>query len=121
MLVDSQRLAGDGRLIDLEECIVGDNTTVGRDDGTLLNLEDVARDDFRSLNFLELAVTENGSLEGKSLLEFVDNGTGLELLYETDRGVEQKKTWKDTEISAGPTAAPCPPPRARRAGAGAGR
>lgn len=40
------------------------------------------------------------AVEGRkcSLLEFVDNRTGLEFLDETDRGVEEQQTADDTEI-----------------------
>ena len=44
------------------------------------------------------SVTENNSLESESLLQFVDNGTSLEFLDETNSSVEQKKTADDTEI-----------------------
>lgn len=64
----------------------------------LLDLEDITGDDVRGVNLLEGTITENNSLEGKSLLEFVDNGTGLEFLEETDAGVEQQETADDTEI-----------------------
>jgi len=37
VLVNSEGFTGDGGLIDLEEGIVGDNATVGWDDGTLEN------------------------------------------------------------------------------------
>ena len=44
------------------------------------------------------SVTENNSLESEGLLQFVDNGTSLEFLDETNSSVEQKKTADDTEI-----------------------
>ncbi len=44
------------------------------------------------------SVTENNSLESESLLQFLDNGTSLEFLDETNSSVEQKKTADDTEI-----------------------
>ncbi|TLD21338.1 hypothetical protein PspLS_09068 [Pyricularia sp. CBS 133598] len=89
VLVDSKRLASDGRLVNLEVGIVGDNATVGGNDGTLLNLENVTGNDLGSLNLLELTVTEDNSLQGESLLQLVDDGTGLELLDETNTGVKQ--------------------------------
>jgi hypothetical protein len=98
MLVDSERLASDGRLINLEEGVLGNDAAVGGNDGTLLNLQDITRNDLRGLNLLEGAVTEDNSLESQSLLQFVDNGTGLVLLEETNAGVEQQKTANDTEI-----------------------
>jgi hypothetical protein len=66
VLVDSERLTRDGRLVDLEEGIVGNDATIGGDDGTLLNLQDIAGDDLGSLNLLQGTVTENNSLESKS-------------------------------------------------------
>ncbi len=54
VLVDGERLTSDGALVNLEESIVGDNTTVGGDDGTLLYLEDIAGNDLGGLNFLEV-------------------------------------------------------------------
>lgn len=64
----------------------------------LLDLEDITRDDIRGINLLEGTITENNSLEGESLLEFVDNGTGLEFLEETDACVEEQETADNTEI-----------------------
>jgi hypothetical protein len=98
VLVDSERLAGDGGLIDLEVGIFGDNATVGGDDGTFFNLKNVTGDDFGGFDFLELAVTEDGGLESESLLEFFDNGAGLVFLDETDGGVEQQQGANNTEI-----------------------
>ncbi|TLS28806.1 hypothetical protein PpBr36_01840 [Pyricularia pennisetigena] len=89
VLVDSKRLASDGRLINLEIGIVGDNATVGGNDGTLLNLKNVTGDDLGSLDLLELTVTEDDSLQGESLLQLVDDGTSLELLDETNTSVKQ--------------------------------
>jgi hypothetical protein len=98
VLVDSERLASDGGLINLEESVLSDNATVGGDDRTLLNLQDIARDNFGGLNLLEGTVTENDSLESESLFEFFDNGTSLEFLDETDSGIEQEQSANDTEI-----------------------
>ncbi|KAH6608110.1 hypothetical protein Trco_004423 [Trichoderma cornu-damae] len=98
VLVDSERLAGDGGLVDLEESALGDDATIGGDDGTLLNLQNITRDDFGGLNLLQGTVTEDNSLESESLFEFFDDGTSLEFLDETDTGVEQEETQNDTEI-----------------------
>jgi hypothetical protein len=98
MLVDGERLTGKGGLIDLEESIFGNNATVGGDDSTLLNLEDITGNDLGSLDLLEGTVTENDSLESESLLQLVDNGTGLVFLEETDTGVKQEQSANDTEI-----------------------
>jgi hypothetical protein len=98
VLVNSERLASDSGLIDLEERVLSNDATISGNNGTLLNLEDITGNDERSLNFLEGTVTENDSLESESLLQLVDNRSSLELLDETDGGVEQKQTANDTEI-----------------------
>lgn len=64
----------------------------------LLNLEDITGNDLGGLNLLEGAVTEDDSLESESLLQFLDNGTSLEFLDETNGGVEQEQSADDTEI-----------------------
>jgi hypothetical protein len=99
VLVDSKGFTSDGGLINLEEGILGDNATVGGDNGTLLDLEDITGNDLRSLDLEETAITKNNSLERKSLLELSDDGTGLELLDETNTGVEEQETTDDTEIN----------------------
>ena len=98
-LLDSKGFTGNGGLINLEESVFGNEATVGGDNGTLLDLEDITGNDLRSLNLEETSITENNSLEGKSLLELLDDRTGLELLDETDEGVEQEETTDDTEIN----------------------
>jgi hypothetical protein len=98
VLVGGKRFTSDGGLIDLEESVFCDNATVGGDDGTFFDLEDITRHDFRGFDFGESTVTENGGLESESLLELVDDVTGLEFLDETDTGVEQKQGTNDTEI-----------------------
>lgn len=98
VLVDSEGFTSDGGLINLEESIFGDDATVGGNNGALLNLEDITGNNLGSLNLLEGAITENDSLEGKSLLEFLNNGTSLEFLNETNTSVKQEKSANDTEI-----------------------
>lgn len=98
VLVDSERLTSDGGLINLEEGVLGNDATIGGDDGTLLDLEDITGNDLGGLNLLEGAITEDDSLKGKSLLEFLDDGTGLVFLEETDAGVEHEQSADDTEI-----------------------
>lgn len=63
-----------------------------------LNLQDITRNDLGGLNLLEGAVTEDNSLESESFLQFVDDGTGLVFLDETNTGVEQQESANDTEI-----------------------
>jgi len=65
-LLNGERLARDGRLVDLEESTIGDDATISGDDGTLLNLEDITGDDFGCLNLFESAITQNDSLQGQS-------------------------------------------------------
>ena len=64
----------------------------------LLNLEDITGNDLSGLDLLQSTVTEDDSLESKSLLEFLDDRTSLVFLDETDRGVEQEQGANDTEI-----------------------
>jgi hypothetical protein len=64
----------------------------------LFDLQNVAGDDFWGLDFLELAVTENSSLERECLLQFGDDGAGLVFLDETDGGVEEQQSANDTEV-----------------------
>lgn len=74
VLVDSERLASDGRLINLDEAALGNKTTIRRNDGSFLNLENITGNDLRGFDFLESTVTEDDSLKSKSLFE---------LLYDT--------------------------------------
>jgi hypothetical protein len=96
MLVHGERLSGDGALVDLEEGILGDDPPVGRDNGTLFHLEDVARNDFRGLQFAKCTISENNGFQGQRLLQLVDNGASLEFLDETNGGVEKKQRTNDT-------------------------
>jgi len=66
VLVDSERLAGDGGLINLEIGILGNDAAVGGNDGTLLNLQDIAGNNLGGLELLQSTVTENNSLESES-------------------------------------------------------
>jgi hypothetical protein len=62
------------------------------------NLKNVTRNDFWSLDFEESTITENNRFESEGLLQLVDDGTGLELLDETNRGIEQEQSTNNTEI-----------------------
>lgn len=64
----------------------------------LLNLKDITGNDLRGLDLLESTITKNNGLQREGLLQFVDNGTSLEFLDETDGSVEQEQTADDTEI-----------------------
>lgn len=99
VLVDSERLSSDGGLINLAEAALGNETTISRNDRSLFDLEDVTGNDFRGLDLLESAITENNSLESKSFLELLDDGTSLVLLNETNTCVEKEKSANDTEIN----------------------
>jgi len=99
VLIDSEGLSSDSGLIDLQEGIIGNNATVGRNNSTFFDLEDVTGNDLRGLDFRKATVTENDSFEGESLLQFVDDRSGLELLDETDTGVEHQKSTDNTEIN----------------------
>jgi hypothetical protein len=98
VLVDSERLASDGRLIDLNEAALGNETTISRDDGSLFNLENITGNDLGGLDLLESTVTEDNSLKSQSFLEFFDDRTCLELLDETNTSVEQEKRTNDAKV-----------------------
>jgi hypothetical protein len=99
VLVDSERLASDGRLINLTEAALGNETTISGDDCTLFNLEDITGNDLRGFNLLEGTVTEDDSLESKSLFQLFDNATSLILLNESNTGVKKEKSADNTEIN----------------------
>lgn len=63
-----------------------------------VELKNVTRDNFGGFNFLEFTITQNGSLESKGFLQFVDNGPSPVFLGEADNGVEQQQGADDTEI-----------------------
>jgi hypothetical protein len=91
MLVYGQRLSRDGRLVNLEVGIFCDDTAIGGNDGTLLDLQDIARNDLGGLEFPESAVAKNNGLQSECFLEFIDDRTGLVLLDETDGSVEKQQ------------------------------
>jgi hypothetical protein len=99
VLVDSERFTSKSGLIDLEEGALGDDTTVSGDNGTIINLEDITGNDLVGLNLLQGTITEDSGLESESLLEFVDDRTGLVFLEETNTGVKQQETANNTEIN----------------------
>jgi hypothetical protein len=108
MFIDREGLASNGGLIDLEESIIGNNAAICGNDSTLgrfllapvhpqfwaigayfFDLQNITRHNFRSFDFKQSSVTENNSFQGKGLLQLVHNGTGLEFLDKTDRGIQQ--------------------------------
>ena len=141
VLVDSERLSGDGRLISGDEgvtlgdgallvdvlvillvigvgrvvkevlllhlevalevlgsVVVADEADIGGDGLTLLDDDDITRNDFAGKNSNLTAVTDNGSLHSNVTTERGDDIGGLLLLVPTDESVEQENTADDTEI-----------------------
>ncbi|VUC35121.1 unnamed protein product [Clonostachys rosea] len=99
VLVDSERFTSKSGLIDLEEGTLGDDATVSGNDGTIINLEDITGNDLVGLNLLQGTITEDSGLESESLLEFIDDRTGLVFLKEPDTGVKEQETANNTEIN----------------------
>lgn len=64
----------------------------------LFNLQDITRDNLRSLQFNQFAISTDHSLEGQCLLKLIDNRASLKLLYETDRGIKYKEGANNTEV-----------------------
>ena len=76
----------------------GEKKKKNREETDVFNLENVTGYDKRRLDFLELAITKDDGLESESLLELLDDGTGLIFLHETDGGVEKKEGTDDTKV-----------------------
>lgn len=72
VLVDCQRLTSDGQLINLQETVLGNQSTVGRQNGSLLSLENITRGHSRGIYFYNMAVSQNDGQESKHLFQFVD-------------------------------------------------
>src|SRR5271170_215030 len=89
VFIDVKRFSGDGRLIHLDECVLGDDTTVRRNNGTFFDLNDITWNDFGGFDFDEGTVSEGNGFKGKSLFQLFDNGTSLKFLDKTDCGVEE--------------------------------
>lgn len=64
----------------------------------LFNLQNVTGNDLGGLDLEQTTITEYHSLEGKGLLELVDNRSGLEFLDESNTGVEQQESADDTKV-----------------------
>jgi hypothetical protein len=73
VLINGERFSGNGRLINLDESVLGDDATIGRDNGTFLDLNNVTGNDFGSLDFQESTVSKSDSFKGKSFLQLFDN------------------------------------------------
>ncbi|KXT13275.1 hypothetical protein AC579_2498 [Pseudocercospora musae] len=82
----------------LRVVVIADETGVGRDGLTFLDDDDVAWNDFASLDILFLSVANDGRLHGNVALEFRNNICGLLFLVPTDDGVEQQNSDNDAEI-----------------------
>lgn len=65
----------------------------------LLDLENITGDDLGSLNFEKTTITENNSLQGKSLLQFFDDRTSLKFLNETNTSIEKQEGADDTKVN----------------------
>ena len=89
MFIDGKRFSGDGRLIDLDERVLGDDTPIGGNNCTFFDLNDITGNDFGGLEFDESAVSKGNCLECKSLLQLFDDGTGLEFLNKTDCSIKE--------------------------------
>jgi len=89
VFIDGKRFSGDGRLIHLDECVLGDDTTVRRNNSTFFDLNDITGNDFGGFDFDEGTVSEGNGFKGKSLFQLFDNGTSLKFLDKTDCGVEE--------------------------------
>jgi hypothetical protein len=98
VLVNSKRLTSNSRLINLEEAVLSNETTISGNNSTFLELEEITGDNLGGLNLLDATITENNSTKGKSLLQLLDNRTGLEFLNETNSSVKTQKTKNDTKI-----------------------
>ncbi|KAH3673884.1 hypothetical protein OGATHE_001864 [Ogataea polymorpha] len=97
-LVDGQRLTGKGGLVNLQETLIRNKLTVGRNNNTVFQLQNVTWNNLRSSNFNRVAISDDGGSVCQRLLQLVDNRTGLVLLDETDTGVQHQQTTDNTEI-----------------------
>jgi hypothetical protein len=141
VLVDSERLSGDGRLISGDEgvtlgngallvdvlvvllvirvrgviekilllhlkvalevlgsVVVADEADIGGDGLTLLNDDNITRNDFAGKNSNLTAVTDDSGLHSDVTTERGDDVGSLLLLVPTDESVKQENTADDTEI-----------------------
>lgn len=73
VLIDGKRFSSNGRLIDLDESVLGDDTTVGGNNGSFFDLDNITRNDFRSLYFDEGTVSKSDGFKCKSLFQLFDN------------------------------------------------
>jgi hypothetical protein len=64
----------------------------------LFELENIPGDNVRGLNLVETAVAQNSRLESKGFLQFIDNGSSLEFLDESDGCVQQEEGADHTKI-----------------------
>ena len=67
VFIHRKRFSSDGRLIDLDESILCDDTSVSRNDCAFFDLNDITGDDFGGFDFEESAFSEGNCLKRKSL------------------------------------------------------
>jgi hypothetical protein len=92
---------GEVLLVGLEHLglgVVTDQTDIGRDNGTLLDDNDVTSNELTGEDLLLLTVTDNDSTHSNITLERSHDVGSLLLLVPTDESVEQKNTTDNTEI-----------------------
>jgi hypothetical protein len=89
VFINGKRFSGDGRLIDLDESVFGDDTTVRRNNCTFFDLNDITGNDVGGFDFDEGAVSEGNGFKCESLFQLFDDGTSLKFLNKTDCGVEE--------------------------------
>lgn len=75
-----------------------DYLAVSRNDGSLFENKDVARNDLLCRNLGPCAVADNVGDRSESLFELLDNVARLVLLHESDDGVEHEQADDDSEI-----------------------
>jgi hypothetical protein len=93
---------GEVLLVGLEHLglgVVTDQADIGRDNGTLLDDNNITSNELTSENLLLLAVTDNDSTHSDITLERSNDIGSLLLLVPTDESVKQKNTTDNTEIN----------------------
>jgi hypothetical protein len=92
---------GEVLLVGLEHLglgVVTDQADIGRDNGTLLDDNNITSNELTSEDLLLLAVTDNDSTHSDITLERSNDIGSLLLLVPTDESIEQKNTTDNTKI-----------------------
>lgn len=76
------------------------NLAVSGDRLTVFDDDDITGDEFTSLDIMFLSTTDDGTTEGDTGLELLDNVTSLLLLVPTDESVKHKDTDLDGVIGS---------------------